>query len=201
MERRDYVAGGVEIEERSDGAKVLSGYAAVFYRDGDPGTQYELYSGMMERLSPGAFNRALQERQDVRALANHDPQQILGRSSAGTLRLSVDERGLRYEIDLPDTQAGRDMAVSIKRGDVTGSSFAFRPKKQTRQKAKDYDVRLLEDVDLFDVGPVTFPAYSSTSAGMRCHDPESVKRELDAEQATERRRKELDRHEMLSNRT
>jgi HK97 family phage prohead protease len=152
-------------------------------------------------LHPNAFNRALQERQDVRALANHDPQQILGRSSANTLRLSVDERGLRYEIDLPDTQAGRDMAVSVKRGDVTGSSFAFRPKKQTRQKAKDYDVRLLEDVDLFDVGPVTFPAYSATSAGMRCHDPESVRREMEAEQATERRRKELDRREMLSNRT
>lgn len=183
MERRDYVNGSVGIEERDGGAKVLVGYAAVFYREGDKGTEYELYPGLVERIAPTAFNRALSERQDVRALANHDPNQVLGRSTAGTLRLSVDERGLRYEIDLPDTQVGRDTAVSVQRGDVTGSSFAFKPKKQSRQKGSGFDVRMLEDVDVFDVGPVTFPAYAGSSVGMRAHNVDAIRQEIEAEEA------------------
>lgn len=203
MERRDYVAGEVAVEERADGVKVLTGYASVFYRSDDAGTQYQLYPGMMERVAPTAFNRALQEQQDVRGLANHDPKLILGRRSAGTLRLSVDDRGLRYEIDLPDTQAGRDMAVSVKRGDVTGSSFAFQAKRQSRQKGEGYDVRLIEDADLYDVGPVTFPAYQAATAGVRCHDVEAVKAELEAERkatadkAAALRKSYLDRREAL----
>lgn len=205
MERRDYIQGGVGIEERDGGAKVLTGYAAVFYREGDSGTQYELYPGLVERIAPTAFTRALNERHDVRGLANHDPNQVLGRTTANTLKLSVDERGLKYEIELPDTQIGRDIAVSVKRGDVTGSSFAFVPKKQSRQKGQGVDIRMIEDLDLFDVGPVTFPAYAGSSVGMRAHNVEAIRQEIEAEDAAiakaeegkQKRAAYLERREML----
>ena len=112
----------VRIEKRDGQPTKIVGYAAVFYRYDDPGTQYELYSGHVERIQPGAFKRAIEEADDVRGLFNHEPSQILGRTKSGTMRLSEDETGLRYEIDVPDTQVGRDVVTSIDRGDVTGSS-------------------------------------------------------------------------------
>jgi uncharacterized protein len=155
------------IETRGDGQKVVSGYAAVFYRAGDAGTEYQLWDNLYERIDTGAFSRAISERQDVRGLFNHDPDHLLGRTASNTLRLSVDERGLRYEIDLPDTQAGRDVAVSLSRGDLTGSSFSFIPRAVSWADDNGREIRTIDDVDLFDVGPVTFPAYQATSAGMR----------------------------------
>jgi HK97 family phage prohead protease len=126
MERRMTPTGDVKVETRADGGQTLVGYAAVFYRDGDAGTEYRLGPDVVERIAPTAFNRALQEKHDARALFNHDPNMLLGRAGAGTLRLSVDARGLRYEIDLPETNVGKDVAASISRGDLSGSSFAFR---------------------------------------------------------------------------
>src|SRR5260370_2421470 len=90
------------------------------------------------------------------------------------MRLNVDKRGLRYEIDLPDTMAGRDVATSIEREDLTGSSFSFRVIQQKFSMGDvdgdDDDVRELHDVDVYDLGPVTFPAYEATSAGLRAVD-------------------------------
>jgi HK97 family phage prohead protease len=162
-------AGEVRIETR-DGKQQLVGYAAVFHRSGEAGTEYRLAEDVVERIAPTAFNRALSEKHDARALFNHDPNMILGRAAAGTLRLSVDQRGLRYEIDLPDTQTGKDVAASVARGDLTGSSFAFSINGKAGQrfeKGDKYDVRHILDVDLFDVGPVTYPAYEATSTGLR----------------------------------
>jgi HK97 family phage prohead protease len=173
MERRMTPTGDVKVETRADGGQTLVGYAAVFYRDGDAGTEYRLGPDVVERIAPTAFNRAIQEKHDARALFNHDPNMLLGRAGAGTLRLSVDARGLRYEIDLPETNVGKDVAASIARGDLSGSSFAFRINGkggQRFEKGKGYDVRNILDVDLYDVGPVTYPAYEGTTTGVRSGD-------------------------------
>lgn len=174
--------GPVRLEQRADGQPpVITGYAAVFYDANDPGTEYRLYDDVVERIMPGAFTRALAE-DDVRALFNHDANRVLGRSAAGTLRLSVDAKGLRYEIDPPDTQTARDLVTSIRRGDINGSSFGFVPRATTYRKndAGGYAVER-SDVQLFDVSPVTFPAYASTDAGVRADgDAESVRREVEA---------------------
>ncbi len=163
-------AAPLKLIERADGAApLITGYAAVFYRAGDAGTEYEMWPGLVERIMPTAFDKAIASN-DVRALFNHDPAVVLGRSSAGTLRLSVDERGLRYEIDPPDTTAARDLIQSIRRGDISGSSFAFMPVATTHRD--DGPTKYIErtEVELFDVGPVTFPAYSGASTGVRAAD-------------------------------
>ncbi len=173
MERRMTPSGEIRVESRADGGKMIVGYGAVFHRDGEAGTEYRLAPDVVERIAPTAFDRALKDKQDARGLFNHDPNMLLGRAAAGTLRMSTDARGLKYEIDLPDTQVGRDVASSIARGDLTGSSFSFRinGKEGHRfEKGKDYDVRNILDVDLYDVGPVTFPAYEGTTTGMRSGD-------------------------------
>jgi HK97 family phage prohead protease len=177
MERRMTPTGDVKVEKRADGTKAITGYAAVFHRDGEPGTEYRLGPDIVERIAPTAFNRALQEKHDARALFNHDPNMLLGRAGAGTLRMSVDQRGLKYEIDLPETSVGQDVAASIARGDLTGSSFAFRihgKQGQRFEKGSGHDVRNILDVDLFDVGPVTYPAYEGTTTGLRSGEGEDA---------------------------
>jgi HK97 family phage prohead protease len=194
MERRMTPTGDVKVETRADGSKAITGYAAVFHRDGEPGTEYRLGPDIVERIAPTAFNRAIQEKHDARALFNHDPNMLLGRASAGTLRLSVDQRGLRYEIDIPDTNVGKDVATSIARGDLSGSSFAFRINGkggQRFEKGKEQDVRNIIDVDLFDVGPVTYPAYEGTTTGLRsreCDDAIKARDEWLQEQVSVRMR-------------
>lgn len=156
----------VTIEEREDGTRKIVGYGAVFYRAGDRGTEYELWSDTVEHVGRNAFDNAIKQ-DDVRGLFNHDPSVVLGRTTAGTMRLSVDERGLRYEVDLPDTTAAKDVAASIKRGDITGSSFSFSVVKESWQQGKERTIRTLEELRLHDVGPVTFPAYESSTTGLR----------------------------------
>ena len=181
MERR-FNSESVGIETREDGKQVIVGYASVFYNAEDPGTEFGLGPKLKERIMPTAFNRALTEQQDVRALFNHDPNHLLGRRGAGTLTLSVDAVGLRYEITPPDTQSGRDTLESIKRGDLAGSSFAFQMKSHKWERGKEYDVRNIEDVDLFDVGPVTFPAYKSATTGVRSESALKEHEEWEREQ-------------------
>lgn len=168
MERR-VIKTDVAIESRGEGqAPVMTGYAAVFFREGDTGTEYRLYPGASERIMPGAFSKALAESQDVRALFNHDINHVLGRSAANTLKLSVDERGLRYEVSMPDTQSAKDVSALIKRGDITGSSFSFGILEDNWVKRADgTKTREIRSVNLYDVGPVTFPAYTATSAEAR----------------------------------
>lgn len=161
----------IRVEEREDKPAMIVGYAAVFYNPSDPGTVYRMFDWLEERISPGAFDRAIKESHDARGLFNHQPANILGRVKSGTTRLSVDKFGLRYEIDVPDTQVGRDTLTSIKRGDISGSSFAFRATKvvwgQEVRDGKEIEIREIMDLDLGDVGPVTYPAYEATSADTR----------------------------------
>lgn len=160
------------IKKRSEGDSSLpqiTGYAAVFYNAGEPGTEYRLWDDMVERIRPGAFDRAVKE-DDVRALFNHDANKVLGRNKSGTLRLSVDARGLKYEIDPPETETAKELLAGLSRGDISGSSFTFIPTKVVWEEVRALDgggstyVRWIEDVALFDVGPVTFPAYEATDS-------------------------------------
>lgn len=192
MERRLFGGSGLKIETRADGKSAIVGHAAVFYREGDTKTEFRLLPNVVERVKPSAFARALAEKQDVRGLFNHDPNHVLGRTAAGTMRLSADEHGLKYEIDVPDTQIARDMAESIRRGDITGSSFSFSVPKGGDNFDSRGGVRWLNDVNLFDVGPVTMPAYEGTSAGLRCvSDDGTIDRELE-ELEREQSRREVD---------
>lgn len=167
----------VSVEKRADGKATITGYAAVFY-DGTAATEYELwndtYGRAVERILPGAFDGALSRPDDVRGLFNHDANQVLGRTKAGTMRLSVDAVGLKYEIDAADTGTATEVAALIQRGDISGSSFAFsisnagqRWTSTTDASGKASELREILAVELFDVGPVTFPAYDKTTAGLR----------------------------------
>lgn len=172
----------VGIETRAEGQRFIVGYAAVFYNPADEGTEYDLGFGITERINAGAFNRALSEQQDVRALYNHEDCELLGRSSAGTLKLSVDGKGLYYEIlvDQLDTDVA-NVVRKIERGDITGSSFGFNPTVTTYTEQSDGSiVREIVDCDLIDVSPVTFPAYESTTAAARglVKDSENIQREV-----------------------
>lgn len=142
------------------GPGTLVGYTAVFNKFSED------LGGFREKIAPGAFRACL--KQDVRALVNHDSNFLLGRSTAGTLRMAEDPIGLRVEIDLPDTSIGRDTAESVRRGDLTGMSFSFVADRDSwDHKASPAERTLLSIRDLYDVGPVAYPAYTDTSTAMR----------------------------------
>lgn len=183
IERRAYQIDGLEVRE-SDGAASISGYAAVFDQETVIGDWYR------EVVRPGAFKKTLSEGADVRALWNHDTNYVLGRTKANTLELSEDKKGLKTKITPPDTQWSRDLLESIRRGDVSQMSFGFRviqdnwvrPRKADDEKL---ELRELLEVELFDVSPVTFPAYEGTSISVRKKlielglDPEQFERQID----------------------
>jgi hypothetical protein len=128
------------------------GHASVY------NTMSEDLGGFREIIAPGAFDDVLEN--DVRALINHDGNLILARTTSGTLKLSTDEKGLKYEFDMPQTSYGKDLAISMKRGDVTQSSFAFTVENDNWETKDGMDVRTITKVKrLFDVSPVTYPAY------------------------------------------
>ena len=144
----------------------IAGYASVFWND-QPSTQYMLYDDLAERIMPGCFDRAIRE-DDVRALFNHDANCLLGRNTSGTLKLSIDKTGLAYEIDTnSDTSIARDVTGHLRRGDLSGSSFSFIPTDVSWREQDGLVVREINECRLFDVGPVTFPAYESTTSGLR----------------------------------
>jgi HK97 family phage prohead protease len=165
IERRIFDAGRIEIRKGNPGitATAVRGYAAKYNMLSEP------MFGFREQIAPGAFDSVLDN--DVRCFFNHDSNLILGRTAAGTLRITADETGLMYEADLPDTQAARDLAVSMERGDITQSSFAFRiaPNGDTWDENEDgMIIRTITNFGrLYDVSPVSIPAYPDATAGVR----------------------------------
>lgn len=161
MERR-YTPGALETREADEGL-TLVGHAAVF------DAPYEIWD-FQEQVARGAFKKTLKEG-DVAALWNHDPNVVLGRNRSGTLRLKEDEQGLLYEIDLPETQAARDLYHLVQRGDVYQSSFAFEIVKEAwdyPKKGEDgLPTRTIKEVRLYDVSPVTYPASPSTDVDVK----------------------------------
>ena len=149
-----------EIRFETEGKKIV-GYAAKFM------TRSQDLGGFVEQIEPSAFQRSLDENADVRALIDHNPSLILGRTLSGTLKLSTDSTGLLVEITPPDTSYSRDLMVSLERGDITQMSFAFVTKKDNWEKDGAVNLRTLLDVDLHDVSAVTYPAYLDTEVGLR----------------------------------
>ena len=159
IERRTYVVQDVEARQAEDGVMRLSGYAAVFHDASVP-------LPFKERIAPGAFRKTLSEMPDVRLLINHEGLP-LARTKNGTLKLTEDERGLKFDAELADTQEARDIYTLVQRGDVDQMSFAFRVIRQNW--SKDKTERTLTEVSLADgdVSVVTYPAYPTTSVEAR----------------------------------
>lgn len=149
-----------EFRAAEDRIGTAAGRAALFNVTADIGGYFQ------ERLLPGAFTESLAV-DDVRALFDHDPGRVLGRSSAGTLRLSEDAAGLSCEIDLPDTSDGRDLVALLRRRDITGMSFGFEVMHDEWDDSGDIPLRTIHRVKLWEVSAVTWPAYSGTSIAMR----------------------------------
>ena len=155
-----------EIELRvigDDNKPKLTGYAAKFNSITD-------LSWFREKIKSGAFDDALKN-SDVRCLKNHDPNLILGRTKSGTLRLDSNTIGLRFEADVPNTSTGKDTIEEIKRGDISGCSFAFTVAEDDWKYSDDKTVpperTIIRVGKLFDVGPVTYPAYPDTTVAAR----------------------------------
>lgn len=187
IERRT-VTVEMKIEKRADEAPRIRGHAALF------NTMSQDLGGFREQIAPGAFAEALKS-DDVRALWNHNPDHVLGRNLAGTLILSEDQRGLAIEIIPPDTQLARDLMTSIERGDVSQMSFAFSVRPNGQNWGEDEEgnyVRTLTNVRLFDVSPVTYPAYTQTDVAVRSMEAWKKESEPPApDYALERRKLDL----------
>lgn len=165
---------------------ILVGYAAVFDQE------TIIASAFRESIAPGAFREAV-GRDDVRALFNHDPNIVLGRTASGTLRLFEDARGLRYELDLnPADPIAQGIAASIRRGDISGSSFSFSvdpADERWTAPSRGLPLRRIMRASLHDIAPVTFPAYGGTSVSARATaDPISMGRLYAAKSALARTR-------------
>lgn len=145
-------------ELRVKAGSTISGYAAVFDSPSED-------MGFVETIAPGCFARAINEKQDVRCLFNHDACRILGRVQASTLSLREDSSGLYFECQVPETSDGRSVYEAIKRGDIDQCSFSFSLVSDAWLN-KGTERRLI-DVNLNDVGPCTFPAYTATSVQAR----------------------------------
>jgi len=157
-------SGEVRAESQADQPTRIIGYGSVFNSRSEP------LWGFREIIKPGAFDDVLGD--DVRGLFNHDPNFILGRSVSGTLSLSVDERGLQYNIVAPDTQTIRDLVLApMMRGDISQSSFAFRVARDGEHWFEDDEGIVIREISrfsrLFDVSPVTYPAYQEADSGVR----------------------------------
>lgn len=143
-----------------DESVLISGYAAVFNSKTSIGSYFE------EVIAPGAFSQAISENGDIRALFNHDWNNVLGRTRSGTLRLEEDERGLKFEVELPNTTVARDLAESMRRGDINQCSFGFFPTEETWDYSVDPAMRTINEVELFEISVVSIPAYEDTEVSL-----------------------------------
>jgi HK97 family phage prohead protease len=136
---------------------LVEGYAIVF------NSESRDLGGFTEVVKENALDKALERNTDVLALYGHDYQNVLGRQSADTLQLEKDERGIKFTLDLPSTQLGRDVYTLVERGDLKGNSFGFTVEKDSWDKKGDKVIRTIEQVrDLFEISIVSLPAYEAT---------------------------------------
>ena len=159
IERRNVPLSEFRLTE--DKQPKIIGHAAMFDQLSEPLFDFR------EKIAPGAFAKSI-KKDDIRALFNHDANYPLGRNKAGTLKLKEDDQGLAIEIDPPQTQWARDLQESIRRGDISQMSFGFTVVKDEWEHNKGKEsIRTLKEVKLYDVSPVTFPAYQQTSVKVR----------------------------------
>lgn len=175
----------IELRVTDDKQPRLTGYAARYNSFTDLGW-------FRERIKAGAFDDALKT-SDVRCLKNHDPNLILGRTKNETLRLESNTLGLKFDNDIPDTTTGKDTLAEVKRGDISGCSFAFTVAEDDWKYFDDdrpSERTIVKIGQLFDVGPVTYPAYPDTSVAAR--SLERVRAETEEEKP-----QEIDRERQL----
>ncbi|MBG9841764.1 peptidase U35 [Bacillus tropicus] len=138
----------------------ITGYAAVF------NSKTTICGWFNEVIEPGAFARSLSEDGDIRALFNHNWDNVLGRTKSGTLKLEEDEKGLKFDVELPNTTTGRDLAESMSRGDINQCSFGF----WVTEEEWDYNVepalRTIKEVELYEISVVSIPAYDDTEVSL-----------------------------------
>ena len=170
MKTRTAVNRDAGFQTRSEGEnKYIEGYFAVF------NSRYDLWDGAYETILPGAFDGETER--DVRALANHDTAMVLGRTTAGTLELSVDDRGLFGRILInPNDQDAMNVYERVKRGDISQCSFGFNIDEEEIEYGEDGspDVWKIKHVRLFEVSVVTFPAYEDTAVQARMDDKDQI---------------------------
>jgi HK97 family phage prohead protease len=152
-EIRTIAVDGIELRDHAENGPGMSfrGYAAVFNSDSEP-------LPFIEQVAPGAFRRSLNARNNVRMLLNHDTSKVLGATRSKTLRLSEDSTGLLVDADLPPTSYGRDLSISMQRGDIESMSFGFSVPAKGDTWSEDGQRRTLNEVRLHEVSVVTFPA-------------------------------------------
>lgn len=160
IERRNIPVSELRAITDDKGLRHIVGYAAVF------NSLSEDLGWFVEKIDPGAFRDSIAT-DDIRALWNHESKYILGRNKSGTLTLAEDERGLKIDISPPDAQWAKDLMTSIDRGDVSQMSFGFKTLSDEWNLVDGKDVRTLIKVRLYDVSPVTFPAYPDTEVVLR----------------------------------
>lgn len=154
----------VEVREASDGMKQFTGHAAVFDQWADIGGSFR------EQIAPGAFKRTINNKTDVPFLYNHNPDTVMARTSNGRLRLSEDEKGLRVEADLnPEDRDAAALITKMQDGNIRKMSFAFSVPKNGDLWNREADPaeRIIREAKLYDVSPVTSPAYEGTDAAIR----------------------------------
>jgi uncharacterized protein len=160
----------VDVESIDTRGRTLHGYAAVY------NVESEDLGGFRERIAPGAFSGVLGS--DVRALLNHDPSQVLGRTRSGTLRLFDEQRGLRFEVDLPDSPLGENVREAVRRRDIDGASFRFKVGRDSWSG----ELRTIESVEqLKDVTVATFGAYPAASVELRTRPAQAEEETMSAE--------------------
>ena len=160
IEYRDRGLPEIELREHEDEDAKLGGLGIPF------GQWSEDLGGFREQILPGAFKASL-ETDDIRSLFNHDSNFVLGRKSAGTLRLSEDKRGISYEVDLPATTWAKDLAESIRRGDIRENSFAMFVTDDLFEERDGMMWRTVRVAQLKEIGPQPFPAYPQSDVAVR----------------------------------
>jgi HK97 family phage prohead protease len=177
----------VELRLTDDEKPKIIGYAAKY------GKWSVDLGGFKEKIRPGAFDEILASKPDVRALKNHDPNLMLGRTKSGTLMLRSNTVGLQFEIDPPDTNTGRDMVEEIRRKDIDGCSFSFITAEDEWKNNEDESIErtIVKVGELYDVGPVTFPAYPDTTVAARSLD--AFKEHIEQEKKDSGQKQEIDR--------
>lgn len=153
---------------------LLEGYAVVF------NSESRDLGGFTEVVKENALDEALNRNSDVLALYGHDYANVLGRQSAGTLQLDKDEKGIKFMLDLPNTQLGRDVYTLVERGDLKGNSFGFTVEKDSWNKVGEKVVRTIEQVkDLFEISIVSLPAYEATELVKRSYEDFTAEPEVE----------------------
>lgn len=176
-----------ELKTRAEGEDmIIEGYFVVF------NVETELWPGAYEEIAPTALDKTLSN--DIRGLINHDTTLVLGRNKAGTLKLSVDSRGLYGVINInPNDSDAVNLYERVKRGDVDQCSFGFNVVSEETEWRDDGTVKwTITEVDLHEVSVCTFPAYEDTGVAARSKEIEQHK-----EKQLEVRKNKL--REMLNN--